>query len=45
MPTNYGQKLDRKELDDLVSYIISVGRKAKPDAVSADEDPREEDFQ
>src|SRR3989475_426015 len=42
MPANYGQKLDRKELDDLVSYIISVGRKAKPDTVSADEDPREE---
>lgn len=45
MPTNYGDKLGRKELDDLVSYIISVGRKAKPDAASAGEDLHEEDFQ
>jgi len=45
MPTNYGEKLDRKELDDLVNYIVSVGRKAKPDAASEDQDLREEDFQ
>ena len=45
MPTNYGETVDRKELDDLVSYIVSVGRKAKADAASADEDLREEDSQ
>jgi cytochrome c oxidase cbb3-type subunit III len=45
MPTNYGERLDRKELDDLVSYMVSVGRKVKPDAASVDEDLREEDFQ
>jgi len=45
MPTNYGEKLDRKELDDLVNYIVSVGRKAKPDAASEDQDLREEDFE
>ena len=43
MPTNYGEKLDGKELDDLVSYIVSVGRRAQPDSTSEDED-REEDF-
>lgn len=45
MPSNYGEKLDRKELDDLVSYMISVGRKAKPEGSSEAEEPHEEDFQ
>jgi putative heme-binding domain-containing protein len=44
MPTNYGDRLDRAELDDLASYLISVGRSAKPDANSQDEDLREDDF-
>ena len=44
MPTNYGQRLDAAELNDLVSYLISVGRSAKPDAGSQDQDLREEDF-
>lgn len=44
MPTNYGRRLDRAELDDLVSFMISAGRSAKPDAASRDEDLREDDF-
>jgi cytochrome c oxidase cbb3-type subunit III len=43
MPANYGETLDQKELDDLVSYMISVARKVKPDAASQDQDLREED--
>lgn len=45
MPSNYGQRLSAAELNDLVSYVISVGRTTKPDDASHDEDLREEDFQ
>lgn len=29
MPTNYAERLSRIELDDLVSYLLSVGRKSR----------------
>jgi cytochrome c oxidase cbb3-type subunit 3 len=44
MPNNYRQRLDASELDDLVSYLMSVGHRASPDSASKDEDLREEDF-
>jgi putative heme-binding domain-containing protein len=37
MPANYGERLTRKELDDLASYLISVGRTAKADRGSQPE--------
>ena len=43
MPRNYGERLQKSELDDLVSYIVSVGRQTKPDFASQDEDRHEED--
>jgi cytochrome c oxidase cbb3-type subunit 3 len=43
MPTDYGKRLDQKELDDLVSYIIGVGREATAGGVAKDEEFREDD--
>jgi putative heme-binding domain-containing protein len=32
MPTNYTERLSRSELDDLVNYLLSVGRKLRTDS-------------
>jgi len=34
MPANYGERLNRDELDDLVSYILKTGSSSKTDAAS-----------
>jgi cytochrome c oxidase cbb3-type subunit 3 len=31
MPADYGSRLSRQELDDLVGYLMTLGRKAQPD--------------
>ena len=44
MPRDYGERLQKNELDDLVSYMVSVGRQTKPDLALQDEDRHQEDF-
>lgn len=38
MPADYGERLGRKELNDLASYLMSVGRAKRPDPTLGDED-------
>ncbi len=37
MPTDYHERLSSSELNDLASYLMSVGRAAKPSPVSREE--------
>ncbi len=36
MPADYAEKLNRSELDDVASYLLSVGRSSKPDPSQKD---------
>ena len=38
MPANYGERLTREQLDDLTSYLMSVGRSSKTDRSARSED-------
>jgi cytochrome c oxidase cbb3-type subunit 3 len=38
MPTDYKERFTHVELDDVASYLMSVGRAAKPEAVARDDD-------
>ena len=39
MPTNYGERLTRSELDDLVGYLMSPAPGTKPQAQTREDDP------
>jgi cytochrome c oxidase cbb3-type subunit III len=39
MPSNYGERLNRSELNDLASYLVSVGQREKP-PVATNKDKR-----